>query len=404
MAHLFTATRRWASLAVVALAVAGPLPALAQGLFSPVILVNEDAITGFEIDQRARMLEVFRTPGDLDALAREQLIEERLKLAELERVGLQITDESLRAAMEEFAQRANLGLDDFLVVLGQNGVEEETLRDFVLAGTAWRDYIRQRFGSRAEITEAEIDAALGAAAGGGSEIEVLLNEIIIPAPPPEADRVLAVAREISTYTTTGAFEAAARQYSALPSKAQGGRLDWLPITNYPAPIRALLLALAPGEVTAPIPITNGVALFQMRDVREVAAPPATPVSIDYAVYYAADAAEAGAVVARVDTCDDLYGIAQGLPPERLVRADQAVEAIPQDIALLLARLDTDEISVAPAGGTGLVAVVMLCGRTFSVPEGVDRETVENQLRSQRLAGYADALLADLRAAAVIVGE
>ncbi len=381
-----------------------PLAAPAQGLFSPVITVNEDAITGFEIDQRRRMLEVFRTPGDLDALAREQLVEDRLKLAELARVGLQITDESLRAAMTDFAERANLGLDEFIVLLGQNGVEEETLRDFVLVGTTWRDYVRQRFGPRAQISAAEIDAALGAAAGGGSVIEVLLSEIIIAAPPPEAAQALATAQNISRLTSQPAFEAEARRVSALPSREQGGRLDWLPLDNYPPQLRTLLLSLSPGEVTAPIPITNGVALFQMRGVREVSASPAEASAIDYAVYYAADATEAAAVAARVDTCDDLYAIAQGLPADRLLRQTQGLGEIPQDIALQLARLDTNEFSAALTTASGSVAFVMLCGRTYATPEGVDRETIEAQLRSQRLAGYADGLLADLRAAAVIVGD
>ena len=55
-------------------------PALAQNLFAPVIFVNDQAITRYEIQQRARMLTLFRAPGDPQQLAREQLIEERIKL------------------------------------------------------------------------------------------------------------------------------------------------------------------------------------------------------------------------------------------------------------------------------------------------------------------------------------
>ena len=71
----------------------------AQGLFSPVLTVNDAAITGFEIAQRRKLLELFRTPGNLDELAVEQLIEDRLKAQELDRQGLQITDEGLASAM-----------------------------------------------------------------------------------------------------------------------------------------------------------------------------------------------------------------------------------------------------------------------------------------------------------------
>ena len=67
------------------LAMAGALtlaqgPAGAQNLFAPAIFVNDQAVTGYEIEQRARMLTLFRAPGDTNRLAREQLIIERVHL------------------------------------------------------------------------------------------------------------------------------------------------------------------------------------------------------------------------------------------------------------------------------------------------------------------------------------
>ena len=378
-----------------------PLAAPAQ--FSPVITVNDAAITGFEIDQRRMLLELFRTPGNLDELAVEQLIDDRLKAQELDRQGLRLTDEGLATAMEEFAGRANLGLDQFITVLNQNGVDQATLRDFIRVGVSWRDYIRTRFGSQTEVSEADVDAALGQAGVTAGGIEVLLSEIIIAAPPPQAAQALATAQQIAQLTSTAAFEAEARRVSALPSRADGGRLDWLPIGNYPPQLRPLILALAPGQVTAPIPITNGIALFQLRDVREVAQAPLAPASLDYAAYAVADQSQAQQVRNRIDTCDDLYGLAQGQPAEALDRATLPPDQIAADVALELAKLDVDEVSTAIRRGD-TVLVLMLCARTPATAEDVDREAVRNQLRSQRLEGYSNGLLADLKAAATIVTQ
>lgn len=375
----------------------------AQGLFSPVLTVNDAAITGFEIAQRRKLLELFRTPGNLDELAVEQLIEDRLKAQELDRQGLQITDEGLASAMEDFASRANLTLEQFITVLNQNDVDQTTLRDFVKVGVSWRDYVRSRFGDQTEVTEAEVDTALGQAGAGDSGIEVLLTEIIIPAPPPQAAAALATATRISQLTSTAAFEAEARQVSALPSRTNGGRLDWLPISNYPAPLRPVILALAPGEVTAPIQITNGVALFQLRAVREAAVPAVAPATIDYAAYVVADQATAVAVKNRIDTCDDLYGLAQGQPADVLDRQTLPPDQIAQDLALELAKLDVDEVSTAVTRADA-VLVLMLCSRTPATAGEVDRDAIRNQLRSQRLEGYSNGLLADLKAAATIVTQ
>lgn len=374
-----------------------------QGQFAPAIIVNDSAITPYEIDQRARLLTLFRTPGAGEALAREQLIEDRLKKERMDRSGLRLTDEGLASAMDDFAGRANLTLAQFTPILQQNGVAIETLRDFVSIGVAWRDFIRTQFAGQARISDAEVDRALGQGGGTSGEIEVLLSEIIIAAPPPRAASALATAQRISQTRSTQTFSAQARQVSALPSRNNGGRLDWLPIGNYPPQLRSVILSLATGEVTEPIQIPNGVALFQMRGVREVRTPTPAPTAIDYAAYYIAGGqAEARALADRVDTCDDLYGIAQGQPAEVLERDSLAPGAIPQDVALELAKLDPGEASYNLTRSNGQTTVfLMLCNRVSAVAEGADREAVRNQLRSQRLAGYADALLADLRATATI---
>lgn len=385
--------------------------AAAQGTFQPVITVNDRAITGFELDQRKRMLEVFRTSGDIDKIARDALIEDRLKQGEMDRAGLRMTDESLRTAMGEFAGRANLELDQFLQVLAGNNVSEETLRDFVRIGISWRDYVRTRFGSRVTITDADVNRAIAQTGSGGSAIEVLLSEIIIPAPPPRAAQAMATAQRISQLRSTSAFEAQARRVSALPSKRNGGRLGWLPVTNYPPQLQSLILGLSPGEVTAPLPITNGVALFQMRAIREIKAPTVAPTAIDYAAFYVAGGQTdigiraAQTLADNVDTCDDLFGEAQGQPASVLERQSLAPADIPQDVALELARLDDNELSYNLTRSNGqTLMVLMLCGRTNAASEGIDPEAVRNQLRSQRLGGFANALLEDLRAQATIINR
>ena len=378
----------------------------AQSQFSPVITVNDSAITGYELDQRVAMLRVFRTPGNLQEVAREQLIEDRLKQEALDQARLAITPEGLQSELEAFAGRANLEYDQFLTVLAQNGVAESTLVDFVRISVSWRDYIRSRFGARAEISDTEVDRALGQSGDSASGIEVLLSEIIIPAPPPQAAQAMVRAERIARLTSTAAFSAEAREVSALPSRNNGGRLGWLPLSNFPPQLRPLFLQLGQGEVTAPIQIPNGVALFQMRGIREVSSSLPAPTAIDYAAFYMGDASEADARVlaARVDACDDLYGVARGLPDEVLERQSRPIGDIPTDIALELARLDAGEVSYSLTRAEGRTRVfLMLCSRSFNEDATADRDAIRAQLRSQRLAGFAAALLADLRAAATING-
>jgi peptidyl-prolyl cis-trans isomerase SurA len=386
-----------------------PDMAAAQNQFAPAITVNERVITQFELDQRVRLLEVFRTPGDLRQVAREGLIEDRLKQQEIDRVGLTIPPEALEAALEEFAGRADMSLAQFNQMLAQNGIDPATLRDFVTIGVTWREYVRARFNREVTVTDADVERALGQRGSARSEIEVLLSEIIIAAPPEMAERAGQAANQISQMRSFADFEAAARQVSALASREQGGRLDWLPITNYPPQLRDVILNLQTGEVTEPILIPNGIALFQMRGKREAVRPALPPTSIDYAAYYIAGGqSEAGLRIARdvannVDTCDDLYGIARNQPREVLDRADLPPDQIPNDIALELARLDPGEVSTNLTRNNGQTLVfLMLCQRNRTAD--ADPDAVRNQIRGQRLATLSAALVEDLRAQAVIVGR
>ncbi|WP_412562958.1 hypothetical protein [Thalassobius sp. MITS945101] len=45
------------------------------------IRVNDQVINRYEIEQRAAFLEVLNVPGNLNTVAREQLVEDRLKMA-----------------------------------------------------------------------------------------------------------------------------------------------------------------------------------------------------------------------------------------------------------------------------------------------------------------------------------
>jgi peptidyl-prolyl cis-trans isomerase SurA len=390
-----------------------PSSTVAEDLFSPVVTVNERAVTAWEIDQRTLILQFFRTPGDVKQQAIDGLIEDRLRQQELARVGLALTEEAYQQALEEFAARADLTGQQLLDLLAQNGIDQSTLRDFLNVGTAWRDYVRQLYGSRTEISEAEIDAALARRPTEEAGLDILLNEIIIPAPPDRLAEVRELALEISKFTTTEAFEAAAREVSAVPSREKGGQIDWAPVTNYPPALQGVLLGLSPGEVTPPIEIQNAVALLQLRAVRERGFFPATPAAIDYAVFRIsggrshAALAEAAEVAASIDTCNDLYEWVRerGIAPERLFRDSVAPGAIPQNIALELAKLDANEMSwnLTEADGQTLL-FLMLCQREGALPEGATRDDIRRQLQAQKLQGFADALLADLRAQATIVGE
>ena len=402
--------RMIALLAMTLAAIAGlSTPVLAGGLFSPVVYVNNDAITNFELDQRIALLKTLRTPGDLKKEALERLINERLQRQAGRDAGISLTPEDIKAGVDEFAKRLNLTGDEFLAKLAQDGVEADSFRDFVAAGLAWRQVVRAKFRPKATVSEAEIDRAIELQGHIGSA-RVQISEIFLPINTPKNEQIsLDLAPKIANLRSFEKFADAARRFSAGASRDNGGQVDgWIAIDDLPPLIRPIILKLRPGEVTEPVEIPNALALFQLRAIQETRAPPVANPVLDYMAYYIdggrspAALARADEVTRKVDTCDDLYGIAKGQPDDVLERQTLELAKVPTDVALELAKLDAGEVSTALTRADGDTLVfLMLCGRSAVPPEEISRDELRQKLISKRLASYAQNYLDALRANASI---
>lgn len=381
----------------------------AQSLFSPAIRVNQDVVTWYELEQRQQFINALGISGGSEAEVRQALIDDRLRKQAVREAGIEVPPEAIQAGVDEFAARGRLSTEQFLQLLANEGVDPETVRDFVADQLTWRNYISARFLSQANPSEEEINRALGQGGGGG--LQVLLSEIIIPVNQQTLAQTELLAEEIANLEGFDAFSAAAAQYSAAETRSNGGRLDWLNLSGLPPALQPVVLGLKNGEITSPIALPNAIALFQMRGLREVSTGTPSYSKIDYAIYYMAGGRSAETLAAaaklreEIDTCDDLYGIAQEQPAEVLERVDAAPSEIPRDIAVELAKLDPNDVSTTLTRNNGQTLMfLMLCNRTRNLGENTSRADVANALTQQRLQAFADSLLEQLRADASIIEQ
>jgi len=394
-----------ASLLLAALSLFGPAPTpvAAQSLFSPRVVVNDRVVSNYEVQQRVQMLRLFQAPGDVEAEALKGLIEDRLRLTAAQSMGMSVTPEQVMAGMEEFASRANLTAEQFVTALGQGGVSAQTFRDFVEAGLMWREVVRARFGPGVQITDVEVDRAMSAITQGVNT-RVLLAEILIPFEEGNESAALALARSLrGGLPTEEAFGQAARRYSSSATAGRGGRLDWMPLPSLPEEVRPQILALPPGQITAPVRLSNGYAIYQLRQIDRSMGRETGSFRVEYAELALPPGpdgvAEAARIRAAVDTCNDLYGQNLGLPESRLRVETRPQSQVPGDLAQRLAALDENESTDFPRGAAHLF--LMLCSRVPDIDGAPSRDEVRELLVNQRLASLADAYLEELRAEAII---
>lgn len=383
-------------------------PASAQGLFDPVIIVNDQIITKYELDQRRRLMDALGVRGDLAQQAKDGLIGDRLKVASAAEAGLVTTDEQISKAFEDFAARNGQSLDGVLSMLAGKGVATETLRDFLTTNLVWQTLMRQRYAGSVGVSESEIDAALSATSEN-TNLQILISEIVLPLIEGQEEEIRKLAADIAKIRSFDEFSDAARQFSVAGSRSDGGKLDWIALSNLPPALRPVLLPLENGQVSEPLELPNAIAIFQMRGLNESAPTSARYSSVEYALLSVADTegvtAELVDIAARAIRCDDLYGLSQNLNNATLSIMSRPPSDIPNSDALWLARLDAGESLIETritADGSAQKSLVMLCSRTSTANQSVSRDEVRTRIQNEKLNARANSLLESMKASARII--
>lgn len=395
---------------LIALAtVAGPLRAQ-DNPFAPRLVINDRAITGFEIDQRKLFMQALGGGGDLDKLALDALIEDRLRMQEADRYKVELDDEKVAAAMKEFAGRANLSVEQFLAEIAKAGVAPETFRDFVTAGAIWREFARAKFGPVTKVSEEEVDRAIE-----GETRKTLLavgvSELIMPVEPGKEAEALAFFNDLrGQIRSVGDFSAAVAKYSAAATRDKAGQLPVMPLAQLPGPVAQAVADLEPGQVSVPIPLPGAIALVQLRSKSETRAPVAG-VEVEYGLLRLPATPEGRAEIARIaagaERCKDVYGLAPGLPAGAYEIVKTPMSAVPADLGLVLAGLDRGETAQRVTGSAA--ELILMCARAPLPAAGengepakaIDRNAVRATLLNRKIEAQAQLYLDRLRANAII---
>ncbi|MCB1396531.1 MAG: peptidylprolyl isomerase [Rhodobacteraceae bacterium] len=385
--------------------------ARAQSMFAAALYVNDEPITNYEITQKMRFLQFIGAAGDNPReRAIERLIEDRLQLQEVQRLGGRLTPDQINAGMSEFAARANLTAEEMLDRMQRAGVDRETFVSFIRSGLLWRELIRTLYGSQVSITDAQIDQALSIA-GLQPVTEVLISEIFLPSDAQFAQQVERIIPQIQRIRTETEFANAARQVSAAPSGPSGGRVDrWINVSAMPPEVASVMGSAAVGAVIGPIEVPGAHAFFQLRARREARSVQGDAVELDYrrvdlpGAHSDANQALVAHVRDTVDSCADFPATVlramPTLPESAVAQLAQRQPEVPATVRAELERLNPGQIS-ANLVENGNLVLLMLCNRRIAEGIAPSRDDVRMSLVNRALEGQAAVYLQRLRAEAEI---
>lgn len=253
-----------AAMLALGIGLAVPPQALAQSAIR--VLVNDDPITTYDIQNRARMLGLFSGGRQGEKEAMEQLVDERLMLQEAARVGATISDEELDEEFAKRATQANLNAEQFAQAFRQAGVDPQTFKSFLRANMVWGDIVRARVRSSVDVSETDVAAALAKRGDATEEEEQVAYEYmmqqILFVVPAKGGAGLEAQRRNDANAFRGAFqgcEASLAQAAGVAGavvKPQVRRED----NQLSGALKEAIASLEVGGITAPERVEEGFQL------------------------------------------------------------------------------------------------------------------------------------------------
>jgi len=372
----------------------------AKDTFAPAIQVDEMIITQYEIDQRALFFELLKFPGNHKKEAEKSLIDDRLKFRAAQKFNVEVNPAALIFELEMFAKRANLTIDQFSKRLKKEGVDRITWENYMRIPILWFETINRKFSSK--ISSSMLRRNIENQSGSTSEIQVLLTEIIIPVQIGFEDEANQKIEDLRKIRSLKKFSEAAFSNSVAPTREVGGKIKWQNLSNLPSVVRPLIAGLSIGEVTEPLPIAGGLAIFQLRDLREGSRKSRSKF-VDYAEFtFKKNTKTKNLIINNVMICDDLYSYLNRIKKADLKRNNVMENSLTKELSNILSELDKNEFIIQENDSTA-AKLFMVCGRSEKEKLSTgDINKISRTIANKRLLSLANSYLDNLRQEARIV--
>lgn len=383
-------------------------------------VVNEDAITQYDLDQRLEfILLTTRLPETQEVRERirpqvlRTLIDERLQVSEGKRLGMRISDKELANAIRTIEARNNKPEGSLKQFLVDNGITESVLTDQVTAQLFWTKIMLQRIRPKIRISDDEIQQAFEIVSREKTSTEYDISEILLPVENPEnEEQVKKVAENLAAELNGGKdFTTIASEFSV---NVPGGDVrKWVKAELVEEEVRGALSDMVPGIISTPIRSKIGYHIIQLHDKREVAVEAAdedvvTLKQVIFALPETASAEEAEkqkATARRVteglSSCPELVEAAnkQDYTSETNLGSTPLAK-LAEPVREMVATLKPGQVTQPFRTPLG-IHVLMVCDRQARTPTEDEKMKLTEQLHGRRMELEARKYMRNLRRNALI---
>ncbi len=241
---------------------AAAIAATSAGAQQIVVIVNGEPITALDVDQRSKLsqLSTHKVPPRQEVL--DELINEKLKLREAKKFGLDVSASEVDTAYASMAGRMRFTADQLTQQLARSGVNVSTLKARIKADIAWSQIVRGRYQASLQIGEKDILSAMETKSDDSVGYDYTMRPILFLVPAGSAEALID-GRKREAEALRGRFQGCeegitfARALKDVAVREQVIRSS----ADIPAELRKVLEGIEVGRLTPPEVTKFGIEMF-----------------------------------------------------------------------------------------------------------------------------------------------
>ena len=385
---------------------------LAQETQSISVIVNDEVISRYDVNQRVRLILVTSgIPPTEENLKRietqsvKALINERIQLQEASKLEVPESQEEIQLMLDRIARGNQTTSEGIIENITSQGVKVDTLISQIKSELLWNKIVRGRFGSYINISDDEINIVYDRTIESINKIQYDISEIFIGF---EDEREEKESKELADKLVEQlkndiAFEPVAQQFSQAPSSGQGGRIGWVSEGQLDQEIITGIENLLSSSISKPIKTVNGYYIIKVNGRSEEGGknPMKNQYTLTSVTFSKEDKDSANDFSENFVSCKRLESLLENYNEKEInVIGDRLLQELPTELHDELLKKDAGD-TLSPRLSEETIDIILICDRKDDIGVQVNKNTIEDNIYSQKLGMMSRRHLRDLRRDAVI---
>lgn len=366
-----------------------------------VAIVNDEPVSSYDVEARAKLIAIQNARPITDDVKREyisialqDLIDEKVKIADAQRQDFSVTDSEIQEAMGRLEEQNNMPKGQMKKTLSNNGIPLKILQEQIKADLLWIQVIQKNKSALIDPTKEEIAKRKKEIRADLKEEGFYVAEIVLN----DSKTAEKCYKELHEGKS---FQEMAKKYSKGQTAQQGGEVGWIKENRYTPQVMEALRQMSAGELSAPLKINKKYVIILLLDRKYPITTDSIPVwEVAQMGLPANKTALLGKQITRLHSCPDFMRFAEKQAAPQTAKSGMiSPEQLPRELKEILQNSKEKQV-VGPIGAPDLDLFFMKCAVTKKEVVPSD-DKIRIMLEGEQMEKLSQRLLKNAKRFAVI---